>query len=413
MAERARNRGWALALALLAACAGSQPPLPAPVEERVPTIADRFITTFWCGPPLEYFDDQRAAEIRAAGFNLIGASCEGKVNPHLNLRALRTAHRHGLGLLIKDNRTSVARPLRDGWQQRASRAIERYRDQPGLAGFFLVDEPTAERYPDIAAMRKRIRREAPGVIGYVNLLPDYVFLGPADYREHVEDYLFRTRPDLLSYDHYPFLAKRDRPSYFANLETIRELALEYDVPFLAIIQLMPHADYRDVTYAELSWQAMHALAFGARGISYFAYWTPSRVPDNLSYRFRTGIIEGGLPTKHYAHVARLNPLLHALAEQTSGFTSTAVWDAANRFGDRSLPQPLAWAQGPLTIGFFERDREARAIVVNQDYRKPATARLGLAPGVSASSFDVESEQWAPLGKTTTIPPGGAMLLRFE
>ncbi len=132
------------------------------------------------------------------------------------------------------------------------------------------------------------------------------FPGPEDYREYVESYVFETRPDLLSYDHYPFLEGSDRPSFFENLLVFREVSREYEVPFLLIVQLMPHADYRDVTDAELAWQVFHAIAFGARGISYFAYWTPTQVPDNIAYRFRKGIIEGGLPTEHYSRVAALN-----------------------------------------------------------------------------------------------------------
>ena len=52
--------------------------------------------------------------------------------------------------------------------------------------------------------------------------------------------------------------------------------MRHDVPFLLIVQAMPHGPYRDPTEAELAWQVHHALAFGARGISYFTYWTPVR-----------------------------------------------------------------------------------------------------------------------------------------
>ncbi len=415
--RHAATASGAAAVLLCFAC-GNRAPQPASLPRPAPpraTIADEFITTFWCGPPLAVFDDGRAREIREAEFNLVGASCEGAVTPRLNLRALEIAHRHGLRMLIKDARISVAQELSAGWREKASRAIGFYKHRPGLAGFFLADEPSGARNPDISAMRRRIRREAPGKIGYVNLLPDYAFLGAEDYREHVEAYLFETQPDILSYDHYPFLLERDRPSYFENLSMIRELALEYRVPFMTIVQLMPHADYRDVTYGELSWQVFHALAFGARGISYFAYWTPSRVPDNLAYRFRDGIIEAGLPTEHYHQVAKLNRLVRALAGQTEGLTSVGVWDSRGRFGANALPLPFAGIDGgPITIGSFAGSGGRRAaLVVNQNYRESITVAPTFSTGVTAETFDPISGEWTPLPAAIDLPPGAAHLLRWS
>jgi len=393
------------------AVAAAPAPTATPVQPR--TVADEFITTFWCGPPLQFFDDTRAREIADAGFNVIGATCEGQVNPLLNQRALRIAERHGLRMIIKDNRVSASLPLADGWQQKASNAIAAYRGQRGLAGFFLLDEPSdASIYPDISALRRRIEREAPGVIGYVNLLPDYVFRGPDDYRDYVEGYLFRTHPELLSYDHYPFLTDSDRPSFFENLSVIRALALDYDVPFLLIVQLMPHADYRDVTWPELAWQAFHAVAFGARGISYFAYWTPTQVPDNLAYRFRKGIIEGGLRTEHYDHVARLNPQIRAVAEALSDFRSVAVWDSLGQFGGGSRPPLIARVEsGAVSAGsFLHADGRTAVLAVNRDYRQLATfsVRDG-APAVQV--FDPETLSWADVTGAVDLPPGEGRLLR--
>ncbi len=111
-------------LSALTSCSGRPPaPSPPPIAATTApprTIADQFITTFWCGPPLNFFDDARAREIADAGFNLVGASCEGPVTPRLNNRALRIAGRHGLKMLIKDSSVSAAEPLRTGWQAKAN-----------------------------------------------------------------------------------------------------------------------------------------------------------------------------------------------------------------------------------------------------------------------------------------------------
>lgn len=387
----------------------------ASVERAARSIADEFITTFWCGPPLHFFDDDRAREIAEAGFNLVGATCEGPVNPQLNAAALRVAHRHGLRMLIKDQRISAHQPVAEGWQARADEALAAYRDLPGLAGYFLLDEPSnGSIYPDIAALRQRIRRRDPSLIGYVNLLPDYVFAGPEDYRDYVESYLFRTRPELLSYDHYPFLIGSDRPSFFDNLALIRELALEYEVPFMLIVQLMPHAEYRDPTPAELGWQVYHALAFGARGISYFAYWTPTQVPDNIAYRFRGAIIEGGMRTRHYDEVKVLNRCLRAIAEELDGFRSVGVWDSQGEFGIAEKPEPIAAvAAGDIVAGVF-RDTAGRSatLLVNRGYRDAARVELGpSSDGRVVEVFDPQSGSWATTGPSIDLPAGEAKLVR--
>jgi hypothetical protein len=417
---RLRRIAAATAIALVGCGGATREHAPAPAfappatPSRVETIADRFITTFWCGPPLDAFDDDRAREIAAAGFNLIGASCEGPVTPFLNKRALRIAQRHGLDMLIKDARLSAAQPLQAGWQDRASNAIASYRDFDALAGVFLVDEPgSAQAYPDIAALRARIRREAPGKIGYVNLLPRYAFAGPADYREYVESYTFQTEPDLLSYDHYPFLEGSDRPTFFENLLVFRQVAREYDIPFMVIVQLMPHYEYRDVDDAELAWQVFHALAFGARGISYFAYWTPTQVPDNLAFRFRKGIIEGGLPTEHYRRVARLNPRLRAIAAELSEFRPAGLWDSRGELGDSKPPRALgAVDAGEIVVGEFEsRDGRWAALAVNRDYRTPARLTLTRPESSEIEVFDDVTGSWSLLHGTLDLPPGEGRLVR--
>lgn len=420
---RGRQRWVALLLTALGACRVAAPPAIEPprtlseVERAtpapVPTIADEFIITFWCGPPLAAFDDTRAAEIAAAGFNLVGSPCEGDLTPLLNLRVLDTAHRHGLRVLVSDPRLHASRPLQEGWQERADRALATYRDHPALAGYFIVDEPgSAAIYPDIAALRRRIERTTPGRIGYVNLLPDYVFPGPDDYREYVEGYLFHTRPKLLSYDHYPFLVDGDRPSFFDNLTVVRDLAAEYGVPFLLVVQLMPHAEYRDVTYAELAWQVYHALAFGARGISYFAYWTPTAVPDNLAYRFRKGVIEGGRKTEHYDNVSRLNREVRAATDALTGYSPAGVWDSAGSL-ERStvLPPPFDITSGDVIVGLFKNATgDIAMLAVNRSYLLPARLTLGGA-NHSLDLLSPATDSWSPAPTELEIAPGEGRLLR--
>lgn len=379
-----------------------------------------FIVTFWCGPPTPQFTDQRAAEIAAAGFTVVGPPCEGAMDTALNLKALAIAERHGLQMWIFEPRINPYHGLVDDWEAQMDTAVQDYGTHPALAGYFIIDEPGAEQFGEVGRVVARLREVDSSRLGYVNILPDYIppeGLGTATYREHVDAYMETVRPKLLSYDYYPFKHSSDRDSYFDNLELVRSTAARYGVPFLLIVQAMPHGPYRDPSEAEIAWQVHHALAFGARGISYFAYWTPVHVPRGEKWRFRNGLIEQGRPTEHYHQVARINAAARAIAAQLTGWRSLAVVDTRGHFGVRLPIGPLAdIAGGRITAGLFgDGAGSFAALLVNQDYRAPVEARIALRDGAALPhAFDPATGAWQPLpDASVALPPAGAVLLRWD
>jgi len=167
--------------------------------------------------------------------------------------------------------------------------------------------------------------------------------------------------------------------------------------------------------AELAWQVHHAVAFGARGISYFAYWTPVHVEDAARANFRRGLVEHGEPTEHLTQAARINHEVRAYYQALDGFTSTAVADSRGRFGTALPIAPIEHLAGaPVTAGFFARNDAVAVMLVNQDYRNPHRILLVLLPGVPLpEAFDPAAGRWhqltAPIG---ALPAGGAALLRW-
>jgi hypothetical protein len=403
-----------LLASLLAACSARRPAAPGP-----PRFHHPFIITFWCGPPLAEFTDERAAEIAAAGFTVVGAPCEGPINPDANRHALEVAHRHGLRMWVRDRRIGRHTTASPGWESRLDAAVAAYRSFPAFDGFFVLDEPRAEEFEAIAPVVQRLRTVDPTHIAYVNLLPDWAVAkdpGTAAYETYVDGFIDSVHPQLLSYDYYPFLADGDRPSFFDNLSAMRAEAARHHLPFMLIVQAMPHGSYRDPTEAELSWQVFHALAFGAQGISYFAYWTPVQVPCAEQMDFRHGLIEHGTPTRHYFEAMRLNRKVAALASALAAFDSVAVADSA---GEMAAPFPIgpiaAIEGGQVTAGMFDDTTgDIAALLVNRDYRRGSTVRLVLrAAAAVPERFDVATGRWTPLATLTlTFAPGDAQLLRW-
>jgi hypothetical protein len=400
---------------LVAACSARRPAVSGP-----PRFHHPFIITFWCGPPLSELTDERAAEIAAAGFTVVGAPCEGPIDPEANRRALEVAHRHGLHMWIGDPRIGRYTTLSPGWESRVDAAVAEHRSFPAFDGFFVLDEPPDSAFAAIGPVVQRLRTVDPTHVAYVNLLPDWAVsqeAGTAAYESYVERFIDSVHPQLLSYDYYPFLAEGDRPSFFDNLTAMRTEAVRHHLPFMLIVQAMPHGPYRDPTEPELSWQIYHALAFGAQGISYFAYWTPVQVACAEKMNFRYGLIEHGRPTRHYFEAMRLNRKAGALAAALAGFDSVAVADSAGAMAPPFPVGPMAGVEGgQITAGEFNNiDGDIAVLLVNRDYRYGTTVRLALRDGAAVPErFDVTTGRWTALTDLRlTFAPGDAELLRWQ
>jgi hypothetical protein len=417
VSARTRRRApVSLLIVLLAAgCAGVRSPATpaAPGGSR----SSPLITTFWCGPPLDVFDDRRAAEIAAAGFTVVGAPCEEPITAALNLRALDVAARHGLKMWVRDGRYDErARAQRD-WETGVAAAVAEYGDHPAFGGYFVADEPSVDQFDDLAAIVARLHALDPDGLAYVNLLPDYAQAGTGapTYGDYVERFLSTVRPRLLSYDYYAFgEGGRDRPTFFANLSLVREQAIRHKVPFLLIGLAMPHGGYRDPSAAEIRWQMFHALAYGARGVSYFAYWTPVNVEHAGLMKFRHGLIENGRPTRHYAEAARLNRELHGMTRALEGFRSVGVADSRGEVAARLPLGPVAAIDGgAVMVGLFEDSAGRRmTVLVNRDYERSARIAVRAGPGQSTPErLEAGGGGWQPVLDPIALDAGGAVLLR--
>lgn len=411
--RRGAGGGSLILFALLLGCTAQRLPAAEP-PPRAP-----FITTFWCGPPLGELDDARAAEIAAAGFTVIGAPCEGMINAPLNKRALDVAARHGLQMWIMDHRYN---PLAAGGvdHDAIAAAVADYRDHPAFAGYFVVDEPTSAHFDRVKEIVDVLHRLDPTHVAYVNLLPEYVEPDGREtpgYAGYVDEFVAAIQPRLLSYDYYPFGKNKDRSTFFSSLGFMRERARRYRLPLLLIILAMPHGPYREPSEAELAWQAYHALAYGARGLSYFAYWTPVHVEHAEEMNFRYGLIEGGRPTAIYFRAQRINRDIRAIAAQLDAYESMAVVDA---LGEVAPPFPLGPLDGidggPITTGFFAHaDGHLAAVLVNRDYRYGSALTLRPRAGsVLPETFDPGSGKWQRLTlPQVSLPPGEGRLLRWR
>ncbi len=268
---------------------------------------DRFAIGFWVDPP--EVTDERYAEIAEANFTLVLGGF-GSTSPDVVTKQIELCQKYDLRLLA--------------WPGNGE-ASELPQGAP-VWGYLVRDEPNVSDFPALRARTDAIHAARPGALAYINLFPNYASekqLGTATYEEHVQRFIDEVRPDVLSMDHYPiFKPESDgRDGYCATLGVMRESSLKAGIPFWNFFNIMPYGPHTDPTEAQVRWQVYASLAYGAKGVLYFCYWTPRG--DEFP---KGGAIIGvdGKRTRHYDEAKRVNKAVKNLGSTLMNLTSTSV-----------------------------------------------------------------------------------------
>lgn len=336
---------FCLAVTFVPSCSGA-----GAAEARF--VQDRFAIGFWVAPRTDENLDARYAEIAEANFTFVIGLCGAK-NPPDASEQLKLCEKHNLKALV---------PL-DG------RPLDKLPDGPACWGYSVVDEPNARQFPALRKTVDALRQSRPGKLAYINLFPNYASpaqLGSKDYDEHVGRFISEVRPDVLSMDHYPiFKPDADgRENYCRNLEVMRRDSLEAGIPFWNFFNTMPYGPHTDPTEAQLRWQIFTSLAYGAKGVMYFCYWTPrgDEFPKGGAI-----LTANGRRTRHYDEAKRINAGLKHLGPTLMKLTSTSVHHVKpkNVTADALQGGPLrSISDGDYLIGMFRHADGRRAVLLN-------------------------------------------------
>ena len=272
-------------------------------------VQPEFVISMWVDPPLDGKADERYKEMADAHFNMVigGFGDSDKVEKQLAL-----CEKYGLGVLVRAPQEDPAE----------------YPDGPACWGYVLRDEPSAADFPPLAEKVSAVRRERPGKLAYINLFPGYASpgaLGADTYDEHVRCFVDTTDVDVLSMDHYPIF-KPDgdgRDGYCADLAVMREHSLRKGIPFWNFFNIMPYGPHTDPTESQVRWQVFTSLAYGAKGLMYFCYYTPG--PGGEFPKGGAIVARDDRRTNHYYQARRLNEQLENLGPTLMKLTSTGVY----------------------------------------------------------------------------------------
>ncbi len=394
----------------------------------------KFDITYFHGPFSAYIDKPEViADIAASGITLVPLNSDTATNK----RALPVLAKYGLRAVVQDSRVSRIYYNDDGAGADACvrEVVADYAAFDNIIGWDIVDEPTAAKFPILAAIVGAFRRYSPDRETVINLLPNYATpaqLGNPDYMSHLEAFVNIVRPHFISYDHYHFLGREnrraatsdtvnererlirlsaettvDRGGFFENIADVRTVSLKYDIDAMLIVLLTEHGPYRNLTRGELFWEVNMCLAYGMRRISYFTYWEPSH--DDFWQWTNAMCDTEGNKMPHYYDVQAINAVIRPVGEYLFSRKSTAVFHigtpepGAQKFENYDVITSIDGDCG--VIGFFD---DGSFYLVNRDYLRERTFKIH----ASAPLATLQNGVFVGLPDTTiTLGAGEGILIK--
>jgi hypothetical protein len=270
---------------------------------------------------------------------------------------------------------------------------------PHLLGYLVKDEPKVSDFADLARWTNTLAITRPGKLRLINLLPNCSAMGTAkmsnaSYTEYVTRFVEQVRPDVLAFDDYPPFSDAGalhtaEDQYRTTLALFRKLALQHRIPLWnyfrsTAFQTGSGPFSTAATEAEMRWQTLTSLAYGATGLMYFNYPPGAIVSINGTF--------GPLAPM----AKRINSVLLAYAPLLLHATSTDVWLAAPGGGQRpaaALPPAnksivigvAGGGKGGVLVGSFVlADGRQAALVQNQNWTAVCNVTVSFAGGLAAA-----------------------------
>lgn len=271
---------------------------------KYPLVKDTtdFPIVAWLGIPSKCTNIERFREARDAGINI-------NYTPYPNAdsvqKALNIAEKVGMKILIRcpELSSSDANVI--------IATVKRFKNHPANAGYFIKDEPQLSDLLNLKKIIQTITSVDDQHFCYVNLYPNHaVNIGTPNYQEYVRQFIEELSLQVISFDFYPILNSNNiRYGWYKNLEIIRDESRDMGKPFWAFALTTSHGDYPIPTLEHLRLQVYSNLAYGAKGIQYYTYWTY----NSLNFQYYSGPIEkDGSRTLVYNHLKKMNSEINAL-----------------------------------------------------------------------------------------------------
>jgi len=234
---------------------------------QIPSLA-------WCSIPEDFTSVERYQQLKDAGFDYSITqyiSSKEKI-----LSAIECASQTGIKLITTS------------WEidYDFENFVKLFKDRPGFGGYYVSDEPGAVRFAELGKRTSDILSLDPNALPYSNMFPNKATTdqlsgvpgGTITYDEYITRFDSEIGCPFVSFDYYPLIFVNNKyeiqDTWFENLEDVATLAENVNKPLWAFALSTPHWQFTAPTIDHLRMQTLVDLAYGAKCIQYFTYWTP-------------------------------------------------------------------------------------------------------------------------------------------
>lgn len=276
--------------------------------------ATDYSLTFYWGPDEDKFAENDIKLMKEAGFDTVPIQRfpenHAKIKDVVNL-----LEKEGLKAAVCDDRITKLYeaseiPSQEAVDTAVQEVLDYYKDYSNITEWIVCDEPSADKFDVIARIADAIHRLSPEDKVFVNLFPSYASasaLGTATYREYLETFCEKVKPDYISFDYYDLIGaditEYHRGGFVKNLADVTSVAKKYNKETRVIVLLTKHGDYSNVTQAEINWQSNLSILFGMKSLSFFTY----ALPEDPSFVWEFAMLDAdGKTTDHYNAVKNAN-----------------------------------------------------------------------------------------------------------
>lgn len=301
-----------------------------------------------------------------------------------------------------------------------------------LAGYFIMDEPHRQHFPEMTAKVNRIREFDTEHLLYGNLLnisTSMQAIGFTSYDEYVHTFMREVGTGFISYDYYPVRQYDDtkeiyiEPDFFQNLEIVSKLSKYYHTSFWAFAHSVASncgkvgVSYPTPEEDHMRVQIFGNLAYGAQGVQYFTYKCPH--PYGGYTYYDAPIDTNNEKTPVWYMVQRINKDIHALtwvflgAEfLRAGHTNEVTPVGCARLTKEILPEGVnsVTSDGPgVCVSMLKNGKNLFMMVLNGDIHKTQNVTIAKEINVKRVLADGTTEVDAAGTKSYELTPGRFVL----
>ena len=303
-----------------------------------------------------------------------------------------------------------------------TKTVNSFKEHKGLFGYFIKDEPNANSFISLNKLISEIRKTDDRHEFYINLFPNYAEsaqLGTVNYYRYIQDYLKNVRTNIISFDNYSVTNNVVNDSWYKNLEYIAKVSDSLRRPFWGfILSTDVNNTYKTPTLESMKLQAFINLAYGAKGIQYFTYWTLLDLSG--AQKFEEAVIKrNGAKGMQFNNVytvnrsvRKLSPIFLNSTRQGTAHVGTVPSGTTEFMKGPEIFRQLMMSGNAVVSKFYNSlQKKNYFVVVNKDLQKNLLVNYSLSR--SAVLIDSNGLQKTTLNGRLTVAPSDMLVFSYN